>query len=70
MKKSKIITPMMTFMAGAVTGMMFAPEKGEDLRKDVANKVKKMKKEECEMIDGVATEIKEKTKDMKRIIEE
>ena len=68
--KNKVMKTMITFMMGVVTGMMYAPKEGKELRKDVTSQFKKMKKEECEMIDGVATEIKEKTKDMKKIIEE
>ena len=41
MKKGKIMTTMATFTAGAVTGMMLAPKKGEDLREDVKCTMKK-----------------------------
>lgn len=77
MKKNTLTKTAVAFSVGAVTGMMFAPKKGEDLRQDIAKtakkglkKVKNMKKEECEMIEGVASEVKEKTKDIKRIIED
>ena len=77
MKNNKIVSIMTSFGLGTVTGMMFAPKKGEDLREDVAKiakktlkKAKNMKKEECEMIEGVASEIKGKAKDMKKIIED
>ena len=73
----KMITTMMSFMMGAVTGMMFAPKEGEELRKDLKNgagkvlkKAKKVKKEECEMIEGVASEVKGKIKDIEKVIEE
>ena len=41
MKKGKIMTTMATFTAGAVTGMMLAPKKGEELREDVKCTMKK-----------------------------
>ena len=77
MKKSKMMTTMVSFMMGAVTGMMFAPKEGEELRKDLKNgatkalkKAKRVKKEECEMIDGVASEVKGKMKDISKVMEE
>lgn len=77
MKNNKLMSIMTTFGLGAVTGMMFAPKKGEELREDVVKtakktmkKAKNMKKEECEMIEGVASEVKGKAKDMKKIIED
>ena len=73
----KMMTTMISFMMGAVTGMMFAPKEGEELRQDlkdgatkVLNKAKKVKKEECEMIEGVASEVKGKMKDISKVIEE
>ena len=73
----KMIKTMSSFMMGAVTGMMFAPKEGEQLRKDIKNsaskvmkKVKKVKKEECKMIEGVTSEVKGKMKDIEKVIEE
>ena len=71
MKKGKIMTTMATFTAGAVTGMMFAPKKGEDLREDVKctmkKAVKKMEKvTDKDILDTVGEKIEslkiEKTK--------
>ena len=71
MKKGKIMTTMATFTAGAVTGMMFAPKKGEDLREDVKctmkKAVKKMEKvTDKDILDTIGEKIEnlnlEKTK--------
>ncbi len=71
MKKGKIMTTMATFTAGAVTGMMLAPKKGEDLREDVKctmkKAVKKMEKvTDKDILDTVGEKIEslnlEKTK--------
>lgn len=77
MKKSSLFKTMLTFMMGAVTGMLYAPKEGEELREDLKqsakktlNKAKKVKKEECEMIEGVASEVKGKVKDIGKVIEE
>lgn len=77
MKKNSLLKTMITFMMGAVTGMLYAPKEGEELREDlkketkkVLNKAKKVKKEECEMIEGVASEVKGKVKDISKVIED
>ena len=44
MKKGKLIGVSTLFSLGASTGMMFAPKKGEELRKDVGKKIKKVGK--------------------------
>ena len=71
MKKSKIITTMATFAAGAVTGMMYAPKKGEDLREDVKCTMKKAAKKiekvtDKDILDSIGEKIEnlnfEKTK--------
>ena len=71
MKKGKIMTTMATFTAGAVTGMMLAPKKGEELREDVKctmkKAVKKMEKvTDKDILDTVGEKIEnlnlEKTK--------
>lgn len=59
MKKSKIITSMATFGLGAVTGMMFAPKKGEDLREDVKCTMKKAAKK----IENTTEDVEESIKD-------
>ncbi len=77
MKKNSLFKTMLTFMVGAVTGMLYAPKEGEELREDLKkgtkkalNKAKKVKKEECEMIEGVASEVKGKVKDISKVIED
>ena len=71
MKKGKIMTTMATFTAGAVTGMMLAPKKGEELREDVKctmkKAVKKMEKvTDKDILDTIGEKIEnlnlEKTK--------
>ncbi len=71
MKKSKIRTTMATFAAGAVTGMMYAPKKGEDLREDVKCTMKKAAKKiekvtDKDILDSIGEKIEnlnfEKTK--------
>ena len=77
MKKNSFLKTMFTFMMGAVTGMLYAPKEGEELREDLKrgakktlSKAKKVKKEECEMIEGVASEVKGKMKDISKVMEE
>lgn len=77
MKKNSLFKTMLTFMMGAATGMLYAPKEGEELREDLKkgakktlNKAKKVKKEECEMIEGVASEVKGKVKDISKVIED
>ena len=73
MKKGKILSTMATLGMGAVAGMMVAPKKGEDLRKDVkctiknvANKTEKAVDNTKDTLDSIGEKIesldKEKTK--------
>ncbi len=71
MKKGKIMTTMATFTAGAVTGMMLAPKKGEDLREYVKFTMKKAGKKikkaaDKDILDAIGEKIEslnlEKTK--------
>lgn len=42
MKKKTVATATISMAAGAGLGMMFAPKKGEDLRKDLKNKISEL----------------------------
>ena len=42
MKKKTVATAAISIAAGAGLGMMFAPKKGEDLRKDLKNKISEL----------------------------
>ena len=42
MKKKTVATAAISMAAGAGLGMMFAPKKGEDLRKDLKNKISEL----------------------------
>ncbi len=73
----KLTRTMMVFMAGVITGMMYAPKEGKKLREDVKNttkkairKVEKIKKEEIDMVKDTAETVKNKAKDIAKTIEE
>lgn len=59
MKKGKILTTMATLGMGAVAGMMIAPKKGEDLRKDVKCAMKKTVNKAEKVVDKSADSIKD-----------
>jgi len=66
MKASKLILLMLAgAAAGAVAGLLFAPDEGAETRRKIANKAKKIKDDFADK----ATEFKEKAMDIKDNIE-
>ena len=77
MSENTLVKTMMVFGLGVVAGMMYAPKKGEYLREDVMSTAKsavqklgRIKKEECEMIEDTANMVKNKAKKVSDIIED
>lgn len=73
MKISKIAVLLIAgFAAGAITGLLMAPESGEDTRKRIAKEAKKARKyadKKAKQFRGKAEDLKEKVSGVKENIE-
>ena len=72
MSKKKSIWPFVAGVGlGVGAGMLFAPKKGEDLRKDVKNKIEELINKAKEIdVDEVKEEFMKKIDDLKKELED